>query len=109
MARGWTPPHFGGGRHAVCAAFPSTARCPTPSPAGEPRNAKPVPQLAALYPTFKGDDTVLDADYIQAPANGDQLDFALVEHATPPTASPKRAKQTALAQFSQKKRAAVAR
>jgi len=37
-----------------------------------------VPRLASLYPSFKGDDTVLEVDYSQL-ANGNQLDFALAE------------------------------
>ena len=42
---------------------------------------KTVSRLAALYPTFRGDDTVLEADSAQRPVNSDQLDFALAERA----------------------------
>ena len=40
-----------------------------------------VPQLAALYPTFKGEDTVLEADYGPPPTHHGQLDLALAEPA----------------------------
>ena len=54
---------------------------------------KAVPQLAALYPGFQGDDTVLEADYGQSAPNGDQLDFALAERPMPLPASPRLTKQ----------------
>jgi hypothetical protein len=45
-----------------------------------------VPRLAALYPTFQGDDTVLEADYTQVLTNPDQLALALAER--PPGSAP---------------------
>jgi site-specific DNA-methyltransferase (adenine-specific) len=74
-----------------------------------PQARKAVPQLAALYPTFKGDDTVLDVDYTQPRSNADQLDFALAEHPAPATAGLKRRKQTASARFLHRKPAALAK
>jgi hypothetical protein len=43
---------------------------------------KAVPQLAALYPAFKGEDTVLEADYSQPATSVDQLALALAEKPT---------------------------
>ena len=40
---------------------------------------KAIPQLAALYPTFQGETTELEADYAPAPPNGDQLALALAD------------------------------
>ena len=40
---------------------------------------KAIPQLAALYPTFQGKTTELEADYAPAPPNGDQLALALAD------------------------------
>jgi hypothetical protein len=40
---------------------------------------KAVPQLAALYPAFKGEDTVLEADVSQPVTSDDQLALALAE------------------------------
>jgi hypothetical protein len=37
--------------------------------------------LAALYPTFQGETTELEADYAPAPPNGDQLALALADKA----------------------------
>jgi hypothetical protein len=42
-----------------------------------------IPQLAALYPTFQGETTELEADYAPAPPNGDQLALALADKAPP--------------------------
>jgi len=46
-----------------------------------------VPQLAALYPAFRGEDTLLESHYVESPANQNQLDLALAESATPGTAA----------------------
>jgi len=43
--------------------------------------SKAVPRLAALYPTFHGEDTVLETDYARAPGEAGQLDLALAESA----------------------------
>ena len=40
---------------------------------------KAVPQLAALYPTFQGETTELEANYAPAPPNGGQLALALAD------------------------------
>jgi hypothetical protein len=40
---------------------------------------KAIPQLSALYPTFQGETTELEADYAPAPPNGDQLALALAD------------------------------
>ena len=40
---------------------------------------KAVPQLAALYPTFQGETTELEASYAPVPANDDQLALALAD------------------------------
>ena len=41
---------------------------------------KAIPQLAALYPTFQGETTELEADYSPAPPNGAQLALALADN-----------------------------
>jgi len=52
-----------------------------------------IPQLAALYPTFVGDDTVLEAAYGQSPANREQLELVLAERPMPFPASAKPVKR----------------
>jgi site-specific DNA-methyltransferase (adenine-specific) len=69
---------------------------------------KAIPQLAALYPTFQGETTELEADYAPAPPNGDQLALALADK-TPhglPVTKPRAGK--AVQPLSHKKPAAAA-
>jgi tRNA G10 N-methylase Trm11 len=51
-----------------------------------------IPQLAALYPTFQGEETVLDVDYTQPRVSEDQLALALAERPEPAAASGRRPK-----------------
>jgi site-specific DNA-methyltransferase (adenine-specific) len=69
---------------------------------------KAVPQLAALYPTFNGEDTVLEADYSQPATNDDQLALALAEHPLPASPAAAGAKSTGSTRYSRKKSATVA-
>ena len=64
---------------------------------------KAVPQLAALYPTFQGEDTVMVADYAPSPMNGNQLALALAERPAPVTPELGRERQTASSRSSRSK------
>jgi len=64
---------------------------------------KAVPQLAALYPKFKGEDTVLEADYSQPAQSNDQLVLALGDHPVPPNPVPAHARPTGSRKYSRKK------
>jgi DNA modification methylase len=64
---------------------------------------KAVPQLAALYPTFQGEDTIMLADYAPSPMNGNQLALALAERPAPATPDLRRPQQTASARSSRSK------
>ena len=69
---------------------------------------KAVPQLAALYPAFKGDDTVLEADYSQPATRDDQFALALAEHPGPAVPAATHGKQRNSAEHAQKKPDALA-
>jgi site-specific DNA-methyltransferase (adenine-specific) len=69
---------------------------------------KAIPQLAALYPTFQGETTELEADYAPAPPNGDQLALALADKAPHVLHSPKPRAGRAVQPLSDKKPAAAA-
>ena len=67
---------------------------------------KAMPQLAALYPTFQGETTELEADYAPASPNGDQL--ALANKTPPVLHSTKSRAGRAVQPLSYKKPAAAA-
>src|ERR1035438_268031 len=69
---------------------------------------KAVPQLAALYPTFQGETTELEADYAPASPNSDQLALALADKTPPVLHSTKSRAGRAVQPLSYKKPAAAA-
>ena len=69
---------------------------------------KAVPQLAALYPTFQGETTELEADYAPLPPNGDQLALALADKVTHVLHSTKPGAGKGVQPLSYKKHAAAA-
>lgn len=54
-----------------------------------------IPQLAALYPQFHGEDTEFDVAYGTTPTPANQLDFALADRAAEPTELKERQRSSA--------------